>query len=354
MAYRTEIATKKSTPPLLRNAHLMAFESLLRERGFPVDRCLRRHELPVMCDEPDAFLPLLRIWSFFDDAARHEDPQLGWLVGAHVGDHNLNANLLRKIETAPTLLAGMRRLVQMISVEATDLDIGIHGRRDDVLFYVHYPGMREVPGFMISQAYQLEIIVGLIRHFLGRRWVPDEIGIESALVTPIAEAHFPGCRILTQQTAGYIAVPRSCLHRTVPPGGAKVGSADNPLLSEKSPVLTSNFSYVDSLRAVLKSYLSEGYQCERVAAEFMNTSVRTLSRKLSSYDYTYGKLIDELRFNTAKEQLQNSDERIGDIAHNAGFDDQGDFSRMIRRLSGLTPSEFRKAARSKVEWDTTT
>jgi len=346
MAYRTEAAAKKSTPPLLRNAHLMAFESLLRQRGAPVERYLRRHGLPVLCDDPDRFLPLLRIWSFFDDVARNEDPQLGWLVGAHVGDQQLNAILLRKFETAPTLLQGMRRLMQMVSAEATDIDIGIHERRDDVLVYMHYPGLREVPGYMISQAYQLGLFLDLIRHFLGRHWVPHEIGIESSSVPSMVEELFPDCRILTQQTTGYIAIQRSSLQRAVPPWDSKVGNADNPLLSEPPPVLGSDFSYIDSLRAVLGSYLSEGYQCERAAAELMNTSVRTLSRRLSSYDYTYGMLIDELRFNTAKEQLQNSNERIGDIAHNVGFDDQGDFSRMIRRLSGLTPSELRKVARS--------
>ena len=346
MTYSAKTAAKKSTPPMLRNAHLMAFESLLHQRGAPVDRYLRRNGLPVLCDDPDAYLPLQKVWSFFDDAARHEDPQLGWLVGAHVGNQKVKTNLLLKIETAPTLLLGMRRLMQMIGSEATDIDIGIHERRDDVLFYMHYPGLREVSGYMISQAYQLEFFLSLIRHFLGQHWVPEEIGLESPLVPAIAEEHFPDCRILTQQIAGYIAVPRPCLHWAVSPGDPKVGSSDAPLISNESSELNRNFNYIDSLRAMLRSYLSEGYPCERVAAELMNTSVRTLSRKLSSHDLTYGKLIDELRFNTAKEQLQNSNEPIGDIAHNVGFDDQGDFSRMIRRLSGLSPSELRKEARN--------
>ncbi len=346
--------TKKPTPPVIRLAHPMAFMAFLHHVGAPVDRHLRRHGLPVLCNDPNVFVPLPRVWSFFDAAARHEDPMLGWLVGAHVGDQQLNANLLRKIETAPTLLQGMRRLMQMVSAEATDIDIGIHERRDDVLIYMHYPGMREVPGYMISQAYQLGLFLDLIRHFLGRHWVPDEIGIESPSVPPMAEEIFPDCRILTQQTTGYIAVPRSSLHQAVPPGDPKVGNADNPLLSENSPVLASDFSYIDSLRAVLRSYLSEGYPSERVAAVLMNTSVRTLSRRLSNYDLTYGMLIDGLRFNTAKEQLQNSNERIGDIAHNVGFDDQGDFSRMMRRICGLTPSELRKAALSKGEGYTIT
>jgi len=202
MAYRTEIAAKKSTPPLLRNAHLMGFQALLLQRGAPVDRFLRRHRLPLSCDDPNAFLPLLKVWAFFDDVARHEDSNIGWMVGAHIGDHSLNAGLLLKLEAAPTLLSGLRRLIQLVSTEATDLDIGIHERWDDVLLYMHYPGMRATPGYMISQAYQLQVCLDLIRHFLGRHWVPSEIGVESSHIPPLAEGDFPGCRILTQRPAG--------------------------------------------------------------------------------------------------------------------------------------------------------
>ena len=328
---------QKSTPPLLRLAHPMAFAAFLRHVGAPVERHMRRHGLPVLCDDPDVFVPLARIWSFFDTAARHEGPMLGWLVGAHIGDHNINAGLLRKLESAPTLLQALRGLMRMVSAEASDLDIGIHERRDDVLFYMHYAGMREAPGHMISQAYQIEVVIDLIRHFLGRHWAPHEIGIESSLVPSIAEEHFPGCRILTQQPSGYIAVQRSCLHRAPLVRSAKVGGADDSVPAEK-------LDYIGTLRTVLKAYLSEGYPSERFAAELMNTSVRTLTRRLSTYGLTYGALIDELRFKSAKEQLQKPSARIGDVALSVGFDDQGDFARMFRRIGGLSPREFRNAA----------
>ena len=330
---------QKSMPPLLRLAHPMAFAAFLRHVGAPVERHMRRQGLPVLCDDPNVFVPLARVWSFFDSAARQEDPMLGWLVGAHIGDNNINAGLLRKLETAPTLLQALHGLTRLVSAEASHLQLGIHERRDDVLYYMHYPGMREAPGHMISQAYQLEVIVDLIRHFLGRHWVPHEIGIESALVPAIAEEHFPGCRILTQQQSGYIAVPRSCLHRAAPLRSARVGGTDNPVLAEE-------FDYIDTLRAVLKAYLSEGYPSARFAAELMNTSVRTLTRRLSTYGLTYGALIDELRFKSAKAQLQKSSVRIGDVAQSVGFNDQGDFTRMFRRVGGLSPREFRNAARS--------
>jgi len=347
--YRTETPANKAMPPLVRHAHLMAFESLLCQHGSPVDRYLHRHGLPLLCDNPDTFVPLLRVWSFFDMVARHEDSEIGWLVGAHVGSHNLNADLLRQLDSAPTLLQALCRLVRMVSAEATDIDIGIHERRDDILLYTHYQGMREAPGYMISQTYQLGVFLGLIRHFLGRRWLPEKIGVESPIVPLMSEENFPGCRILTQQPAGWIAVPRYCLHRAAPPGGAKVSRAENPLQFKNPPDLTDNINDIDMLRAVLKSYLSEGYPSQRVAAELMDTSVRTLTRNLRTHGLTYGVLIDELRFNVAKEQLQKSNWRIGDIAHKVGFDDQGDFTRMIRRLCGLTPNELRKVLRSKAE-----
>jgi hypothetical protein len=176
----------------------MSFIDFLRPIGAPVDRYLRRQKLPVLCDDPDIFVPLVRAWSFFGTAARHEDPTLGWLVGAHVGDHALNVGLLRKLETAPTLFQALQRLTQMASAEASHIQLGIRERQADVLFYTRYSDMREVPGYLTSQAYQLGVIRGVMRHFLGRHWIPDEIGIEHRIAPAAVKELFPGSRIRTQ------------------------------------------------------------------------------------------------------------------------------------------------------------
>ena len=68
---------KKSGPPLLRLGHPMAFTAFLSHVGAPVDRYLRRQKLPVLCDDPDMFVPLTRAWAFFDSTARSEDPAVG-------------------------------------------------------------------------------------------------------------------------------------------------------------------------------------------------------------------------------------------------------------------------------------
>ena len=328
---------KHSGPPLLRLGHPLAFAAFLSHVGAPVDRFLRRQKLPVLCDNPDMFVPLDRAWSFFATTAQHEDPMLGWLVGAHVGDHNLNAGLLRKLETAPTLFQALQRLVQLTSAEASHLQLGMHERQDDVLFYTHYSGMRDVAGYRTSQAYQIQVILGVIRHFLGRHWVPDEIGIEHAIAPAVAQKYFSRSRILTQQPIGYIAVPRACLHRA-----ARRTTAEQDGIAS-DPVLSKNFDLLDTLRAVLKAYLPDGYPSARFAAALMGVSERTLARRLSACGLTYHTLIDEIRFTEAKKLLQEPDARIADVALSVGFGDQSHLTRMFRRLGGISPREFRKA-----------
>ena len=328
--------TKKATPPVVRLGHPMAFMAFLRHVGAPVDHYLRRSGLPVLANDPNTFVPLLRVWSFFDTAARHEDPMVGWHAGAYVGDKSLNAGLLRKLETKSTLLQALHELVQMARSEASDIHLGVHERRHDVLFYTHYPGFAQEPGYMISQVYQLQVVLDLIRCFVGRHWSPHVIGIEDATVPTIAEQYFPGSQLLTQQKSGYILIPRTYLHWGPRRTGLNIPGSHVSAVRER-------LDYCNMLRAVLRSYLSEGYPSERFAAELMGTSVRTLSRRLAASGLTYKTLIDQLRFIRAKECLHDSDMRIVDVARSVGFEDQGDFTRMFRRIGGLTPTQYRRS-----------
>jgi hypothetical protein len=276
----------------------MAFTAFLRHIGAPADRYLRSRKMPVFCDDPDMFIPLVRAWAFFDIAAQHEEAMLGWLVGAHIGDHNLNHGLLRKLETAPTLYQALQRLVQMANSEASHVQVGIQERKAEIFIYTCYSSMREADGYKHSQAYQLGLFLDLIRHFLGRDWIPDKIGIEHTIAPTIAQEYFPGSRFLTQQPMGYISVPRACLHRPVHRPAPDPG----------------------------------------VAGE------RTLFRRLAARNLTYGALIDQVRFEEAKKLLQAPGALIEDVAISVGFIDQSNFTRMFRRIGGQCPKEFRKEA----------
>ena len=325
-------------PPILRLGHVLAFSAFLKHIGAPTERKLRRQGLAVYCDDPDQFVPVCKAWSFFHASAQSEEPMLGWHVGRYVGDHNLNRHLLQRLETAPTLYLALKWLIDFASSEASHVHLGVIERRSDILFFTHYPAMKGRPGYTASQTYQLGLIIGLIRHFLGPNWVPEEIGIEYPEVPKVVEELYPGARVMPRQEFGYLAVPRSSLHVAVvaaPPAGRV----------EYSPVLMKNFDYAETLATLLHAYLPGGYPPARLAASLLETSVTTMGRRLSECGTSYRSLVDRARFTAAKELLQGTDMRITDVSLAIGFDDSSNFARMFRRIGGLSPRQFRAATR---------
>jgi len=99
---------------------------------------------------------------------------------------------------------------------------------------------------------------------------------------------------------------------------------------------------LELMRRLLKSYLADGYVSQAFAARLLDTSVLSLTRRLSAHGTTYQQLIDGLRLQVAKERLGDPDMRIIDVANAVGVRDQGDFTRMFLRVSGMTPKVFRR------------
>lgn len=58
--------------------------------------------------------------------------------------------------------------------------------------------------------------------------------------------------------------------------------------------------------------------------------------------YTVGDYIREVRINYARQRMLGSNELLVEIALAAGFADQSHFTRSFRRVTGMTPTEFRR------------
>jgi AraC-like DNA-binding protein len=225
----------------------------------------------------------------------------------------------------------------MSTAESSHVWLGIRERKDDVLFCAQHPGLRDEPGYMQSQLYQLQVYLSLIRHFAGPDWVPTEIGIEHAPESSIMIEQLPDCRVRREQPTGYVAVSRTHLHKAARRTDSENGDSGDQ-------ALTGALAYDDVLRALLKPYLSEGYPTMRLAADLMDTSPRTLARRLSAQGLGYRALVDEVRFTAAKERLCQPHVRISEVAWSVGFREQTHFTRMFRRIGGVTPGQMRRAA----------
>ena len=315
-----------------RLAHPLAIAKYLDQIGAQSERLLLRAGLPALCRDPNEFVPVRYAWAAFDLAARSEDRDIAWHIGQFVHENQLNTQLLQRIEGAPTLYQGLKNFVRLISSEASNLALGIVEQDNDIILYSHYPGFENWPGYHSSQGYQFPIYLSVIRHYLGPDWSPDEIGIEAKKVPGVAKSIFRGTLIQSEAPFGFIKIPRNLL-ATAPPRRSTV--------TNSQIVLTKNFGFVEKLRAVLTSYIGEGYPSALFAARLVGTSKRTLFRQLAERGTTYCALVDEIRFEKAKRLLHETTKDIGEIAQLVGIYDASHFTRMFRRVSGSTPSTYR-------------
>lgn len=291
--------------------------------------------MPALSGDPNVFVPLRKCWALFEDVASREDRMVGWYVGQFIGDHKLSDGLLRELDHAPTLFDALRKLCHLVSSEASHLQLGLVAKDDCLVFYTRYEGMCNEPGYAVSQAYQLEAYIHLIRRFAGVCWQPKQIGIEHSEYPDDLQDRYPSSQILTNQPFGYLAIPYSSLPCAIKTPHVNNESAKEPLVDLAS------LSDTEKLGYLLEPYLHSGYLSMRFAAELMGTSVRTLARRLADCGASYQAVIDNARFDKARRLLLEKDLSINDVARSVGFDNQSNFTRMFRRISGITPRQFR-------------
>jgi len=77
-----------------------------------------------------------------------------------------------------------------------------------------------------------------------------------------------------------------------------------------------------------------------VAALFSMHS-RTLNRPLSAFGPSFRELVDESRFEIARQMLESSSLGVSRIADMLGYADASAFTRAFRRWSGTTPARWR-------------
>lgn len=99
------------------------------------------------------------------------------------------------------------------------------------------------------------------------------------------------------------------------------------------------------LRSV-RDMLHEGF-CEQLSLAELSGEVGVhpsyLARSFRDrYGCTIGEYLRRLRADYAAERLRGSDVPLSEIAQAAGYSDQGHFTRLFRRATGLTPGQYRR------------
>lgn len=94
---------------------------------------------------------------------------------------------------------------------------------------------------------------------------------------------------------------------------------------------------------IIENYADSGLSMNRISAE-MNYSANYLGNAFKrEYGESFNDFLNKTRVEAAKRLMNETDMRVYEIAFAVGFNDQHYFSKTFRRITGISPSEYRDA-----------
>jgi AraC-like DNA-binding protein len=332
--------------PVSHAIHLVPFFRFLDELGAPVQHGVAQSKLPGrVVESPDCYAPTESVWAFIGKMARSQDiPDLGLRVGYEGGLRMMGAGLTGELERARSLLHGLQNFSSVIQRESSEMACWLTEDRDEVRFHLHKTFEPGVLGYRQTEWLGLVAMLTAIQFFAGPDWQPTRISIRSKCPAPeLASELFGNTELLTGQAEIYIAFPRSMLalahasHGTDPrfdrPKPAAIGLGDQVPAAD----------FANRLRQCLKPYLFDGYPDVRLAADLVDTSPRTLQRRLRELGTNYRAVVDGARLDLATRMLTRTDATAAEIGNVVGYSDPSHFARAFRRFTGMSPGEYRLA-----------
>jgi AraC-like DNA-binding protein len=103
--------------------------------------------------------------------------------------------------------------------------------------------------------------------------------------------------------------------------------------------------FLDDLRRLLRTRLTRHRCSADDIADLLAMHRRTLSRRLEGSGMGYRAIANEIRFEIARQLLEDTEVSLGQIAAALCYSEASAFTRAFRGWSGLTPSAWRAGGR---------
>jgi AraC-like DNA-binding protein len=131
---------------------------------------------------------------------------------------------------------------------------------------------------------------------------------------------------------------------------------DKPLQYPNQPLIKSlgitseklleSYQKLDSssstVRYVLQQLPNQHTANKETVAELLNTSPRTLTRRLQEENTRFSNILRDVRMEKAQVKLKNQFINIKELAHDLGFSDRSGFERAYKQWTGTTPYKYQK------------
>lgn len=328
------------TIALVRVRYLAAYVQAYEGLGGNAGRLLRETRVSAeLLASPHGLLPLQRVMQFVHLAAREVGPALGSLAAPQrlcdLGD------MSARLASAPSLRHAFALLSQLARAEATGIELFMQHREGAVwLCRTPIPVNDEILLGQIER-FVVQAMLMLARDWLGEAWRPEELWLLSA-PQPGDDRFREIPRVRYRAPLLAFPVP---LRDAYAPRRASSREPSQP--SGGDPLSLDELSFLGSLTRLLETQLPAGRVSLRDTAELLDTSPRTLQRRLDEHGFAYSSLLDEVRQKVALDRLRTTNAPITLIAQELGYSDSAHFARAFRRWAGMSPLAVRRLHREQ-------
>jgi AraC-like DNA-binding protein len=117
-------------------------------------------------------------------------------------------------------------------------------------------------------------------------------------------------------------------------------------IAEKAAEVAGRTELIQRVHRALRTLLLNGKSSGDDVARMLAMHRRTLNRRLQKQSTTFQEVLDEVRFEVARQLLADPLVAIDDIAATLGYASVSPFMRSFRRWTGTTPGRWRRTGES--------
>ena len=186
----------------------------------------------------------------------------------------------------------------------------------------------------------LAVAVNAIRALCGSAWNPSEVLLPRAAPADQApyRRHFRA-QVRFNQEGAIIVFPARDLDLRITGADPLLRAMLEERIQQLKGAQGSEFS--DDIRRLLRTRLTSNRCSADDVAHLLTMHRRTLSRRLKGSGMGYRAITNEIRFEIARQLLQNTQVPLAQIAAALGYSEASAFTRAFRRWSGQTPTTWR-------------
>ncbi|KAF1069581.1 MAG: putative HTH-type transcriptional regulator [Pseudomonas citronellolis] len=269
----------------------------------------------------------------------HRDPGLGLYLGLrmHVSAYGI---LGYSMLASQTLRDALNLALAYPELLGTYFHLALQDHGDE--FWLSAEGYRYAPELTVfNSELCMTSLLTVVRDLLGESVRPRRLLLA---YRPPLHAHLYaerlGCPVEFGAPTSALCFSPALLDRRLPLADPVSCHDGQQRCQRMSTTLSSRGDLLAMMRQHLASHLPDASSLDAVARH-LHRSSRTLRRHLQQHNTSYQQVLDEVRFDKARQLLKDTDLPIYLIAERLGYSETASFRHAFQRWSGATPSLFR-------------